>query len=443
MRSTSRRGLSALFYGSLIIGVCLRLFLAFYLPLDDNEPKHGVYGFNDEPSHLAYVRYLLERRELPVQEHDLQNPRAFSFDDFEYYQPPLAYVCMVPFYWVGSVVWGNPKAGTRLLSVLGSLFLIYLTFRVGCLFHPNIGCWAAAGTALFPSQVYFSILTSNDCLSWCLTFLFVYLLMKGPEEWPLKTWCFVVIVLTLGFYTKTSMATVVPLLFLSVLFRKDLRGKIRATGRGLSVLLIVFALTLPWHLRNLQLYGSLFALSAGSGPPVSWASFSSDHRRFIFAWCIGTFVWPLNLRLFTSGDYLNLGAFIVGGSVLAFGVSVRRALTAFARRELLVLIAHVVLTLTSYCIFFVRYAQGESRLFYGCLPSIMIVGSMLFGKSVAAAQGGKRHRRGGWSRRPALSFPKTRSVRRNTSIMATGLSPPAVTRRGDEGGVLLMPFEGS
>src|SRR6266516_4095923 len=52
------RGLSALFYGSLIIGVCLRLFLAFYLPLDDNEPKHGVYGFNDEPSHLAYVRYL-------------------------------------------------------------------------------------------------------------------------------------------------------------------------------------------------------------------------------------------------------------------------------------------------------------------------------------------------------------------------------------------------
>ena len=239
------------------------------------------------------------------------------------------------------------------------------------------------------------------------------------------------------------MATVVPLLFLSVLFRKDLRGKIRATGRGLSVLLIVFALTLPWHLRNLQLYGSLFALSAGSGPPVSWASVSSDHRRFIFAWCIGTFVWPLNLRLFTSGDYLNLGAFIVGGSVLAFGVSVRRALTAFARRELLVLIAHVVLTLTSYCIFFVRYAQGESRLFYGCLPSIMIVGSMLFGKSVAAAQGGKRHRRGGWSRRLALSFPKTRSVRRNTSIIATGLSPPAVTRRGDEGGVLQMPVGGS
>ena len=76
----------------LIFSVFFRVKIIHELPLGIIANEYGLTGFDDEPAHFNYTKFVLTKNELPILKNKITDPNALVINEFEYHQPPLYYV---------------------------------------------------------------------------------------------------------------------------------------------------------------------------------------------------------------------------------------------------------------------------------------------------------------------------------------------------------------
>jgi hypothetical protein len=264
----SRQGRSVLW---LCIGLVLALRLAasFSIPFGRNV-EHHLEGLNDEPSHFNYIKYCALHRAFPVLEHNVMEPDAFVRNEFEYHQAPLYYLLCAPFYRLFGE--NGAFAAGRLLSVffgIAGLCVIALILR-DCGLPARVQQAAVLFVGLLPSHLYFTVLVSNDALSWLFALLLTrallrYGMLADSAAVAAGTSVMMALYLAAGAMTKSSLLILFPAAAGVFLYKYFISKNRTHLVQGALVLGTSGAAILPWYVRNLVLYHSLLGTPSSPG----------------------------------------------------------------------------------------------------------------------------------------------------------------------------------
>lgn len=257
---------------------------------------------SDEYKHYPAVQYVQTYGTMPILDPDDPGPWLQ-----EAAQPPLYYLLMAAVTaWINTddlaeiyqvnphVYMGNPnQIGNKNLLIhvpsresfpwQGSILAIYvirlMTIVIGIgtilvtanlgalLFEPKVGLLAAALTAFNPMYLFVNSAVNNDALAIFLGHLglFILVLIWRDNTDPLRRWWrypMLGIVLGLGLLTKLSLGALLGLtgLALAVMTLRSRNWRIFFLGGGI-VLLVAILVSIPWFIRNVQLYGDPTALN--------------------------------------------------------------------------------------------------------------------------------------------------------------------------------------
>jgi len=238
-----------LFWVLLLVGLACRVTFAFLTP---------VFYAPDEQAHLNYIQYLVEHRSFPV----VQGKLGDAANDWEYCQPPLYYLLMLPAFYLAQEVFHDQAAivrTLRLCSVL--LWLFNLWFGVLLLRRLQIRdkvvwLFVTAMASLLPTYTFVSAAINNDNLLATLGSGLLYLL-AGSEP-SLRRALLLGLALGLALLTKQSAVVLVPAVVVWSVFDwwKRRHPWAQAAGQLTAMLGMAGLLFGPWMLRNWQLYGT-------------------------------------------------------------------------------------------------------------------------------------------------------------------------------------------
>lgn len=248
-----------------VISFHFRAKIVYELPLGTISNEYGLSGFDDEPAHVNYVKYLLDNNKLPKLETKVIDPNAFETNEFEYHQPPLYYSIIYLLSNLFLVTDLNEILILgRLFNVILSLLGLFLLFRIlKVLKLPDVKILTALSIyLLLGSSVYQFTVFGNDALSWIFLWLLLFLILNGI----IKNWFMIVIVITLSHYTKLSILPFYLILFVAFFFEIKKFGLSKTTAfKLLAIILLPLLLSLPWYLRNYNVYGSFFLINFFNG----------------------------------------------------------------------------------------------------------------------------------------------------------------------------------
>jgi len=365
--------------GILLAAFLLRLFLLIVTPFDDKHSNLGISGFNDEMSHIHYVRYLAEHRSLPVQTRSVLDADAFETNEFEYYQPPLYYVLAAPAYAAAERAfpgWG--AYAIRLVSLAFGLLTVVAAGWAGSAFDKRMGNLCATLFAVFPTAAYYTAIAGNDSLAWLAGIAWLGALLHAPVESRFPRQVMLGILLGLGMLAKSSLLSLMPLVFLKPglawLRTRDCRRWLPPA----TVCLIAFALAVPYYLRNLDLYGSFLALDIGAGAQPNFLESPSWPRIYSFlSWTVVTFWDPFNVPLGFHDPLFKVLLVSLSGTyavmLVAGWLPFRRFRESDARDNHLLAWAAVGLSCAGYLWYNLRFPQSDARLMFHALGALFIV----------------------------------------------------------------------
>jgi|WetSurMetagenome_2_1015567.scaffolds.fasta_scaffold00234_21 4-amino-4-deoxy-L-arabinose transferase-like glycosyltransferase len=360
----------------LALAVAIRLLYVFLLP-PAQTVSHRLEGLNDEASHLNYVHYLAEHRRFPVQSHHAREANAFVTNEFEYYQAPLYYAAGAGLERLAGN--DNSLRACRLLSFLFgvlSLLAIRKIFEALAL-SKTAAAGAVAFTALLPTHAYFCSVVSNDSMSWLIALLLTLALVRACNpagetraRSPVREGAYVGLLLGAGMLTKASLflfAPVAAAVFLWMFFARRNVGWLY----GLVTLsCVAVVLAGPWYLRNLHVYGSLFAFGVGNGPPQFFLFEPRQFVRFIKI-AVYSFWFPMQhvppshaVTAFIGFETLVFAA--NGWLFVTYMVSKRRALWEVVLGSLLVLNA------AAYVNYNLHWDNADGRFLFPSLAALLV-----------------------------------------------------------------------
>jgi hypothetical protein len=359
----------------------------------------------DEQSHYNYIRYLAEQRAFPVQTSRTDDPS----NDWEYYQPPLYYLALVPLYWAADAVWGNPDLTVRLLRGVSILLwgaTFWLSGRVLDRLRPSdeaVRSFALGLVCLLPTYAFLSSMLNNDNLLISLGSAVVLLSLRTFEtdlgnHQRIRRLLFLGFVLGLALLTK--LTAVIYLAWIGGLalstvgtgLRAPLPRTSPAAGPALSLRIVVRTIGppllsaavaalmwAPWGWRNVVIYGSLTAETVAN-VPRNWDS----TRQAV----LGTLHYMHHSFWSVSGIYNNvrgayprigLGISIAATGGWLVGLARRwRETVLLAGRQMGITIAMILATSVNVLLvlrFGVLYGQGQGRfLFPLLLPITLLLG---------------------------------------------------------------------
>ena len=244
-----------------VISLYFRLKIVYELPLGTISNEYGLSGFDDEPAHLNYVKYLLDNNKLPKFETKVIDPNAFETNEFEYHQPPLYYsiiYLLSKLFFVTDL--NNILIIGRLFNVMLSLLGLILLFRIlKVLELSDVKILTALSIyLLLGSSVYQFTVFGNDALSWIFHWLLLLLILNGV----IKKWFMIVIVITLSHYTKLTILPFYLVLIAALFFEIQKFGLSRTTFlKVFAIIILPLIFSLPWYLRNYNEYGSFFLIN--------------------------------------------------------------------------------------------------------------------------------------------------------------------------------------
>ncbi len=367
-------GPKALAWTLLAAGLGMRTLFAFGTP---------VFDAPDEQSHLAYVRYLSERRALPV-----QTEQAAREGSREYCQPPLYYLLLAPVY--GLTAAGRSEASAVVLLRLATVLLWALQFGLvwslaqALALPPLLEAGLLVFSALLPSAAFIGAAVNNDACLAALSAAVMLLLIRGRT--PAASLA-AGLLLGLAFYAKYTAVFIAAFTGLWLLLEWRERPDPRqALLRAACVVLPAAALWAPWAARNLNLYGALFPAGAlGDGSRPHWSSLSHALGR-ILGYMVVTF-WGAAGGSY-GFQYRRILTWVLTlvplWGLLRMRAGVRPRLEAPARRFLLAgagaLLAAAALTFR----FGWTSGQSQGRYLYSLLPAL----ALLWTLGAEAAAGG-------------------------------------------------------
>lgn len=244
-----------------VISIYFRLKIVYELPLGTISNEYGLSGFDDEPAHVNYVKYLLDNNKLPKFETKVIDPNAFETNEFEYHQPPLYYsiiYLLSKLFFVTDL--NNILIIGRLFNVMLSLLGLILLFRIlKVLELSDVKILTALSIyLLLGSSVYQFTVFGNDALSWIFLWLLLLLILNGV----IKKWFMIVIVITLSHYTKLTILPFYLVLIAALFFEIQKFGLSRTTFlKVFAIIILPLIFSLPWYLRNYNEYGSFFLIN--------------------------------------------------------------------------------------------------------------------------------------------------------------------------------------
>ena len=248
-----------------VISLYFRLKIVYELPLGTISNEYGLSGFDDEPAHLNYIKYLLDNNKLPKLETKVIDPNAFETNEFEYHQPPLYYSII---YLLSKLFFVTDLNEIlilgRLFNVVLSLLGLVLLFRIlKVLELQDVKILTALSIyLLLGSSVYQFTVFGNDALTWIFLWLLLLLILNGV----IKKWFIIVIVITLSHYTKLSILPFYLLLFVALFFQIQKFGLSKTeTFKVFAIIVLPLIFSLPWYLRNYNEYGSFFLINLFNG----------------------------------------------------------------------------------------------------------------------------------------------------------------------------------
>lgn len=223
---------------------CLLLTPIFYAP--------------DEQSHFNYVKYLAENHSLPVQASRTNAPT----NDWEYYQPPLYYLALAPFYVLADRLFHREAVTVRILRLFSVLFFcLVVWFAFGFLRGLNITdlftkTFVISMLSLLPTYTFLSSVMNNDNLLIAIGSGVLYLIVRS--EAAART-VLMGILLGLGLLTKLTAVVYLALTALEVLVGFWDRRTVAWPAVRHALLAIALALLIwtPWIWRNWTMYGSI------------------------------------------------------------------------------------------------------------------------------------------------------------------------------------------
>lgn len=259
-RSTKRY--RQILYSLLLLSILIRLVMVIANPMYPN--KGYLPGYNDEPLHLHYVKYVAENRTRPIFDRSLADMDTLTH---QYIQSPLYYLLAAPVYQMGNTFSSNNGGmySTRLLSVLFGVISIVLIFRLVNLLTGGefkIAMGAAAAFCFAPNAVIFSSLVTNDALLILLSVVFIYFVVLSSQNNASNFHIFLASAfLAAAVWTKLSALSLFPLLWFCAPSSLPMKKKLLVLLQGI---ITCGVLTLPLFLWNGIHYGS--PILSGVGP---------------------------------------------------------------------------------------------------------------------------------------------------------------------------------
>ena len=265
----------------------------------------GADGF-DGPSHIAYIRYLQDHRQLP-----------WANEGFEMYQPPLYYgFCAMTLSALG--LSAGSETGVAVLRGFGLFMgvaqcgLILLCLR---LLLPNRRSAQLAGLALavfLPAHLCLMNYITNETLEALLVsavfYLCLFLLKRETVSWP----GFALLGLALGAAMLTKFTAIIAAPFVLVALgaklaarRLPLAVQLRTLGVTLAV---AFAVSGWFYLRAWSHYGQPLVGNWGPAAGLPWWQDNGYHTAADF-WRFGRSLvhpWFSGFAGFADGIYSTL-----------------------------------------------------------------------------------------------------------------------------------------
>ncbi len=302
----------------LIFSFLLRLYLIEKTPVTWNSASTGLQAFNDEASHVNYVRYIMLHRSMPVQTANIMGPDAFIRNEFEYYQPPLSYVITAILAEITSV---DPHSESlirfcRLVSCAAGMAGISLFFFVLVGFLPlKSATWCVLLYAFLPVHWRHTSSFSNDSFLWIFPILLLPMLhsrqsCKSPGR--VRNLCLEGFVIGCGLLTKSSMLTlVISYGIFGVINRRDRKNWFIPPMIGL-------ALAGPYYLRNYLLYNELIGLSVSCGRDITEGVAFAEKLLILSRGMLSSFVFPFDTLLLPKPWKIPI--YLIWASVFGFCV---------------------------------------------------------------------------------------------------------------------------
>ena len=217
-------------------------------------------GAPDERQHVNYVIGLLAGDGFPV-----LNPKDKHLGEhYQSHQPPLYYLLEAGWAKAAGVSdLENQDAGLKLRAlnaIIGAagVFAVFLAGWWGFA-RAEIGVIAAAFAALLPMNVALSGAVSNDPLLFLLCSLAVGMMgLAVREGWTVKRSVWIGVLIGLALLTKTTALSLGLAAIVAIAVSKP--GKAKPVWA--LALVVPFVIYAPWMIRNFQLYGDPFAISA-------------------------------------------------------------------------------------------------------------------------------------------------------------------------------------
>jgi 4-amino-4-deoxy-L-arabinose transferase-like glycosyltransferase len=350
-------------------GLLFRLLLTILTP---------TFYAPDEVGHFNYVKYIYEKRALPVYEPET----AVRNNEFEYYQPPLYYLALMPSYAAAKFLNFDEDITVRILRLSSIiLWLINLLFGIKILDRLKIGnefirVFFIGMLSLLPTYLFISSVINNDNL--VVTLAGAYLLIFSGKT-SLKNSIAIGLIIGLALITKLTAAVLfIPVI--SLMLIKFLKKEIllnQAVLYLLVVCIVSFVLYAPVGFRNTALYGSFMALSIGN-EPAAWRSvFHSfieiqDNIKETFWSASGHYM----RQRFLPGIGIHLTYLGIIGLIWGYIKKKENSLIAFESSTLMFVQSTtlgVIVNLLLVLWFGMIYAQGQGRFLFTMLFPIALL----------------------------------------------------------------------
>ena len=238
-----------------VLMICIVLWIIVFI---NNAPKIPLDGMGfDVKGHLYYVQYLLDHRSIPL-----------ANEGWETYQPPLFYLASAIVMSLSRLFLAQSRAlySLKLIPFLCGMGQICLAYFAARIVFPNSKTKQAlsvAIAALIPMNIYISSYFSNESLSAFLMGLaiLVTIIILNSNRSSSKLYCILGLVIGLALLTKFTILTILPVIFLVLLYKllSEEKRSITKLGRNLGLMFLVIVVVAGWfYVRNWMHFGKVF-----------------------------------------------------------------------------------------------------------------------------------------------------------------------------------------
>lgn len=231
---------SRIFWAILFVGMGLRILWALVVPV---EPVSDSWAYHQ------FARTLVEHS---VYGWTADEPTAYW---------AVGTSALIAF----TYLFTDSYAGVVILNLIAGLMMLVLTHRLTMRwFGAATALWAIALIAFWPNLIFFTTIVSSELFFISMTLAGLFFWQK-PDGNPVLNLFLAGLLWGLTAYIRPVILLVPVALALVDLARGPRRFAITALQAGISILLIILV-TLPWSMRNQQVFGEKVMVSTNFGP---------------------------------------------------------------------------------------------------------------------------------------------------------------------------------